>query len=192
MLDKLETQGQLEFEHKCETTETWLCCVRLAYNGKCLLTCLYIWFQFRSLYMTLQSKLGKCWIRVHVAAGLAASLMFQTPSLCMCCSSQMSICFIILPPSFLVSSVWQSISFLCAKHTDDSPSLILCSQLVLADAWLALFSAAMSQTASCLFSLSKFFFCRCYKSGSVRFSFNFRHWLFSFHQPIAISQRLGL
>ena len=26
----------------------------------------------------------------------------------------------------------------------------------------------------------------------VRFSFNFRHWLILFHQPIAISQRLGL
>jgi len=26
----------------------------------------------------------------------------------------------------------------------------------------------------------------------VKFSFNFRHWLFLFHQPIAISQRLGL
>jgi hypothetical protein len=26
----------------------------------------------------------------------------------------------------------------------------------------------------------------------VRLSFNFRHWLFLFHQPIAISQRLGL
>jgi len=26
----------------------------------------------------------------------------------------------------------------------------------------------------------------------VRFSFNFRHWLILFHQPTAISQRLGL
>ena len=26
----------------------------------------------------------------------------------------------------------------------------------------------------------------------VRFSFNFRHWLILFHQPIAISQSLGL
>ena len=33
---------------------------------------------------------------------------------------------------------------------------------------------------------------RLLKFVSLRFSFNFRHWLILFHQPIAISQRLGL
>ena len=64
---------------------------------------------------------------------------------------------IALPPSFLVPSVWQSMFLMCPKITNDSPSLICCGRLVLADAWLffmVLCSAAMLQTALCLFSLS--------------------------------------
>jgi len=63
---------------------------------------LYIWFQFRSLYTILQSETGNFWFRVHLAAGSAAKewwtkprLMFQTLSLCMCCSSQMSLCIML-------------------------------------------------------------------------------------------------
>ena len=64
----------------------------------------------------------------------------QTLSLCMCCSSHMSFMYdhiSYLPPSFLVSSVWQSMFFRFPKHTDnDFPSLIKSGRLVLADIWL--------------------------------------------------------
>ena len=33
---------------------------------------LLIWFQFRSVYMILQSWPGKCWFRAHIAADPAA------------------------------------------------------------------------------------------------------------------------
>ena len=66
-----------------------------------------------------------------------------------------------LPPSFLVSSVWQSM-FLCAQISQ-IPLFNLLRSVVgwswqMLDCLLILFSAAMSQTPLCLFSLSRGFF----------------------------------
>jgi len=100
--------------------------------------------------------------------------MFQTLSLCMCWSSHMSLCIMIF--ASIILGIFRVIVhlFACAQNTqaNDSPSLIKCGRLVLADAWLFLLilvSAKMSQTALCLVSLSKNC-CRCYSQVLSQFS----------------------
>jgi len=48
--------------------------------------------------------------------------------------------------------------FYVPRFTDDSPSLIYCGWLVLADAWLFTDLYSVLQTMLCLFSLSRGFF----------------------------------
>ena len=64
-----------------------------------------------------------------------------------------------LPPhSSYPQCMWQSMFLMCPELADDSPSLIYCGRLVQADAWLFTDFIQLSQTALCLYSLSKVLF----------------------------------
>jgi hypothetical protein len=74
-----------------------------------------------------------------------------------------------LPPSLLVSSVWQSMFFIFPQFTNDSPSLFYCGWLILADSWLftVFYSVLQCRKQRCAFFSFPCFFCRCYKSGGT-------------------------
>jgi len=111
---------------------------------------LYIWFYSLSQAVA-GSELTRSRSRSKTVMNRTRPcLMFQTLLLCSCCSSHMDFLYDnSCLPHFLYPQC-DSPYFMCPKLTDnDSPSLILCGQLVLADAWLlflVLFSSAMSKT----------------------------------------------
>jgi len=136
-------------------------------NGGCRLICFISDFNF-ALYHT------RCYSLSQASAGSEllwqqgpkqksdepdlACLMFQTlPLVCMCCSSHMSL-YVIIFASLILGILSVTINVFITQNTQKIPLLYFIAvgwSWQMLDCLLILFSAAMSQTALCLFPLSK-------------------------------------
>ena len=126
--------------------------------------CFHIWFQFRSCDFTV---LGKCWFRAHLAGEwwLTPCLMFQTLSLCMCCSSHIFTYNYIFLVTLDILSVTVHV-LMCPKHTDDDSPLFDLMRSVGPGRCLNFFTGFIqcSHKQLCAFFSLFDVFCRCYKS----------------------------